>query len=82
MKEYIFVDTQKMIDRLKEMVPGSTEEIQKYQKELDQEKSMILKLENNYLEFKEKIVNLWKEKMSELSYEQFCDYLVKINEEA
>lgn len=87
-KNHTFEDTQGMIDFLvkhKRHNYGSIGvQASVFQRDLDMIKGLITDLENNYLEFKNKIVNLWKE-MGEnrrLSYEQFCDYLIEIGEEA
>lgn len=86
-KNHTFEDTQGMIDFLKKHSRhkyGSVGvQAASFQQDLDLVKSLIIDLENNYLEFKHKIINLWEE-MGEnrgLSYEQFCEYLQEIEEE-
>ena len=87
-KNHTFDDTQGMIDFLKKHSHynyGSVGvQAASFQQDLDLVKKLITDLENNYLEFKHKIVNLWEEmgKDRGLSYEQFCEYLIEIEEEA
>ena len=87
-KNHTFDDTQGMIDFMKKHSHRNYGSVgvqaASFQRDLDLVKSLILDLENNYLEFKNKIINLWKE-MGEnrgLTYEQFCDYLQSLEEEA
>jgi hypothetical protein len=86
-KNHTFEDTQGMIDFLKKHRHHNYGSVgvqaASFQQDLDLVKSLIPDLENNYLEFKNKIVNLWEEtgKSKGLSYEQFCD-LIEIKEEA
>ena len=87
-KNHTFDDTQGMIDFLKKHKRHNYGSVgvqaDSFQRDLDLVKSLITDLENNYLEFKHKIINLWEEmgKNRELSYEQFCEYLIEIEEEA
>lgn len=86
-KNHTFDDTQGMIDFLKKHSHHNYGSVgvqaASFQQDLDLIKSLIIDLENNYLEFKHKIINLWEEmgKNRGLSYEQFCEYLQEIEEE-